>query len=149
MRAGAASDESFGADGCRTAWLHPGARVVTVQKRVTRTRPFSYFVKRLRLIRVEAPCEYRAFSEGRHGKRKTARMSPRKPLPLVGYTGNGGAHDERNWFDGGGNQSGGSSRDSPCGGMRRRADLRTGTGLGDDGRFIARSARGRGGSDAA
>src|SRR5260370_25808111 len=73
-------------------------------------------------------------------------ISLRKGLPLVGYTGNGHAHDERKQLDGGGRLSSGGSRDSSCRGVRRRVDIQTGTSAGNDERLSAGSSCCRGGS---
>src|SRR5713101_3667648 len=58
-----------------------------------------------------------------------------KWFSLVGYSGNGDAHDERKRIDCGGNVFGGNSRNSPSRGVWYRTDVRTGTAPGDGARI--------------
>jgi hypothetical protein len=61
MRAGAASGESFGADFEMQPSFIP-AYFIPAQCGMARKPLFSYDVAQSPMIRIEAPCEYRAFS---------------------------------------------------------------------------------------
>jgi len=66
MSGGAASGESFAADADNAAWLDP--RTFPARNGMTGKSYFPTMWLQSHSIRIEALCEYRAFSEKRRGK---------------------------------------------------------------------------------
>jgi len=66
MSGGAASSESFAADADNAAWLDP--RAFPARNGMTGKSYFPTMWRSRISFRIEAMCEYRAFSEKRRGK---------------------------------------------------------------------------------
>src|SRR6267142_5833132 len=128
MRAAAASGESFGPDYRICPRFSPDSERCRVTKRNGEASPIFYNVNLWRFIPIEAGVRISGIlGRADGGKKDRADVTPHGRFPLVGYSGNGDAPEERNQSDGVPSLPSRSSLNSPCCSVRRRADIRTGT----------------------